>query len=118
MAFDQEPRAGARSCTLLDSRVILSDGQPHLPSLVPVRLAMRRFALLLAFALVALPGASRAQERDLVVSGGWLFAATGIDRVRNPGILVRAGKLLRVGGDLSIASPDAQQIRLAGDETI
>jgi imidazolonepropionase-like amidohydrolase len=79
---------------------------------------MRRFALLLAFALVALPRASRAQERDLVISGGWLFAATGNDRIRNPGIVVRGGKLLRVGGDLSIASADAQQIRLADDETI
>src|ERR1041385_8080477 len=79
---------------------------------------MRRSALVLACVLAALPRASSAQERDLVISGGWLFAATGNDRVRNPGIVVRAGKLLRVGGDLSVAAADAQRIQLADDETI
>ena len=58
-----------------------------------------------------------AQSRDLVITGGWLFTATSDARMRNPGILVRGGKLLRVGGDLSIAR-DADTIRVAETETI
>ena len=56
---------------------------------------MRRLLLAL-FALLA-PGIAYAQERDVVITGGWLFAATGTDRMRNPGIVIRGGKLLRVG---------------------
>ncbi|HXT03191.1 MAG TPA: amidohydrolase family protein, partial [Casimicrobiaceae bacterium] len=59
-----------------------------------------------------------AQEHDVVVTGGWLFASTGNARVRNPGILIRAGKFLRVGGDLSIAAPDAERVQLADTETV
>ena len=75
---------------------------------------MKRVAI---FLVVSLAGIAHAQERDVVVTGGWLFAATGNDRVRNPGILIRAGKFLRVGGDLSIAAPDVQRIQLADTET-
>jgi imidazolonepropionase-like amidohydrolase len=57
-------------------------------------------------------------ERDILITGGWMFTSTGDKRVRNPGILVRAGKLLRVGGDLSIASPDAEKITLGANETV
>ena len=74
-------------------------------------------AVLAAAARVAHAQPPAGQERDLLLTGGWLFAATGDTRVRNPGILVRAGKLLRVGGDLSIAA-DADTIRVASDETI
>ena len=80
----------------------------------------RRF--LLALALVGLlPGAARSQERDLVVTGGWLFAATGDARVRNPGILVRGGKILRVGGELPApqpGAPAADTVRVAETETV
>jgi len=65
-----------------------------------------------------LAGALPAQERDIVVTGGWLFTSTGNDRVRNPGVLIRAGKFLRVGGDLSIAAADAERIALADTETV
>jgi imidazolonepropionase-like amidohydrolase len=71
-------------------------------------------ALLLAF----LPSLASAQERDVVVTGGWLFTATANDRVRNPGILIRAGKFLRVGGDLSVAAPDAERVEVADTETV
>jgi imidazolonepropionase-like amidohydrolase len=81
-----------------------------------VPLAMTRRSLL-AFALLVLAGAVQAQERDLVVTGGWLFAATGDARVRNPGILVRGGKLLRVGGELPVG-PTADTVRVAEGETI
>ncbi len=59
-----------------------------------------------------------AQERDIVISGGWLFTSTANDRVHNPGILIRAGKLLRVGGDLSVAAANAERIQLADTETV
>jgi imidazolonepropionase-like amidohydrolase len=68
--------------------------------------------------LLLLSRSAQAQERDLLVTGGWLFASTSDTRVRNPGILIRAGKLLRVGGDLSIAAPNADTIRVADTETI
>ena len=64
----------------------------------------KRVALLLSFLLTS---AASAQEHDVVVTGGWLFASTTNARVRNPGILIRAGKILRVGGDLSVAGADA-----------
>jgi imidazolonepropionase-like amidohydrolase len=61
---------------------------------------------------------ARAQERDVVVTGGWLFSATSNDRIRNPGILIRGGKFLRVGGDLSIAAANAERLAVADTETI
>src|SRR4051812_29966604 len=56
---------------------------------------MKRVALLLVVLVTSL---ASAQERDVMVTGGWLFASTSNARVRNPGILIRAGKILRVGG--------------------
>src|SRR5689334_3079617 len=47
-----------------------------------------------------------------------MFASVGNDRVRNPGLLVRAGKIMRVGGDLSAASADAERMQLADSETV
>jgi len=47
-----------------------------------------------------------------------MFSSVGNDRVRNPGLLVRAGKILRVGGDISVASADAERIQLADSETV
>src|SRR5262245_10537039 len=76
---------------------------------------MKRTALLLLLLVTSL---APAQERDVVVTGGWLFAATSNARVRNPGLLVRAGKILRVGGDLSIAAADAQRVQVADTETV
>ncbi len=77
-----------------------------------------RAALAALLAVAGLGGVARAQERDVVVTGGWLFASTGNARVRNPGILIRAGKFLRVGGDLSIAGADAERVQLADSETV
>ena len=77
-------------------------------------MSLRSAALLLSLLATALP----AQERDVVVTGGWLFASTGNDRVRNPGILIRGGKFLRVGGDISVAAPNAERVALADSETV
>jgi len=84
---------------------------------------MKRFALsfLCSLCLVAPARAQSpvpADTSDVVITGGWLFTSTGDQRVHNPGILIRAGKLLRVGGDLSIASPNAVHIALADSETV
>jgi len=75
---------------------------------------LRIATLLLSLLAAALP----AQERDIVITGGWLFSSTGNDRIRNPGIVIRAGKFLRVGGDVSIAMPNAERIALADTETV
>lgn len=72
--------------------------------------------LLLALCFVA--RLAPAQERDVVVTGGWLFTSTGNERVRNPGILIRAGKFLRIGGDLSIAAANAERVQVADTETV
>jgi imidazolonepropionase-like amidohydrolase len=77
------------------------------------RLLLHLFLLLLVVARIA-----PAQERDVLVTGGWLFTSTSNDRIRNPGILIRAGKLLRVGGDLSIAASDAERVVVADTETV
>ena len=82
---------------------------------------MRRLfacASLIAATLGSAPRFASAQERDVVVTGGWLFTSTGNDRVRNPGILIRAGKFLRIGGDLSIAAADAERVQVADTETV
>lgn len=76
---------------------------------------MKVVALLL---LCFLAQTALAQERDVVITGGWLFSATSDERVANPGIVIRAGKFLRVGGDLSVAAADAERIRLDDAETI
>lgn len=81
---------------------------------------MKRIALL--FALVS--GVARAQSSanapapDVVITGGWLFTSTASNRIRNPGLLIRAGKILSVGGDLAIAASDAQRIALSDTETV
>ena len=85
---------------------------------------MRRIPAVAAGALLALsalvPNAARAQTQthDLVILGGWLFTSTDTVRVHNPGILIRAGKFQRVGGDLSEVKPGADTIRLTDNETI
>jgi imidazolonepropionase-like amidohydrolase len=78
---------------------------------------MRTAASLLLAVLLLVGRVARAQERDVVVVGGWMFAATGDARVRNPGILIRAGKLLRVGGVLPVLAP-ADTVRVGETETL
>jgi imidazolonepropionase-like amidohydrolase len=75
---------------------------------------LRIATLLLSLLASALP----AQERDVLVTGGWLFTSTGTERVRNPGIVIRGGKFLRVGGDVSVAAPNAERVVVADSETV
>ena len=82
---------------------------------------MKRLLVCASLAAATLGPTARfahAQERDVVVTGGWLFSSTANDRVRNPGILIRAGKFLRIGGDLSIAASDAERVQVADTETV
>jgi imidazolonepropionase-like amidohydrolase len=60
---------------------------------------MRIFrSVLLLIALLAAPPLLAQQE--VVIRGGWLFNGTGDQVVRNPGIIIRAGKLHEVAADL------------------
>ena len=58
-------------------------------------MTLRIATLLLSLLASALP----AQERDIVITGGWLFSSTGNERIRNPEVVIRSGKFLRVGSD-------------------
>ena len=49
---------------------------------------------------LAIPS-SKAQSEEIVIRGGWLFDGIGEARVRNTGIVVRNGKFIRVGVDLT-----------------
>src|SRR6185312_14233342 len=83
------------------------------------RSALTAFGALACLTIAAAPAlGAQEQQHDIVLTGGWLFSSTGTARVHNPGILIRAGKFLRVGGDLSIVEPGADTIRVADDETI
>ena len=59
------------------------------------------------------PGAAQAETGETVIlRGGWLFDSIGDERVRNTGIVVRAGKLFAVGANEAeiaalVASADA-----------
>src|SRR5262245_34351660 len=79
---------------------------------------MTRFWSMLA--VLALPALAVAQTRssppDLLLRGGQLFDGVRDVAVANPGILVRAGKILQIGG--TIEAPSAQVIQLANDEFV
>jgi len=74
----------------------------------------------LFIALLAFPGPAAAQTRptppDLLLRGGQLFDGVRDEAIANPGILVRAGKILQIGG--TIDAPNAQVIQLGSDEFV
>jgi len=81
--------------------------------------------LLLATVLAAaLGGDLRAQfsgavENELIITGGWLFDATGGERKPNTGIVIRNGKFVAVGLGASVALSDtATIIELDDDQTL
>jgi imidazolonepropionase-like amidohydrolase len=95
------------------------------PRLLPRRaLAPALLAALLAAVLGAAPPAgaqapdpAEARAETVVLRGGWLFDATDTTRVENPGVVVRAGKILAVG-ETDIDTAGARTVRLPGDATI
>src|SRR5688572_18099894 len=72
--------------------------------------------ILLISLLVAAPVAAQtplpmaASRGDLVIRGGMLFDAVRDTAIANPGILIRAGKILQIGG--AIDAPGAQALQL------
>ncbi len=83
-----------------------------------MRRLLSRAAVAITLCVPATRVLAQTQTRDLVILGGWLFTSTDTVRVHNPGLLIRAGKFQRVGGDFSEVKPGADTIRLTDDETI
>ena len=86
------------------------------------RLAAALAALVPAIAAAqptaAVPAAA-APAGTVVVRGGWIFTATSDTVVRNRGILVRNGRLLRVNADLAAHdTAGARVLQLADDEYV
>ena len=81
---------------------------------------MRLTSLTAALLIVAAPTLSAAQQTaappDLLVRGGMLFDAVGDAAVANPGILIRAGKILQLGG--TIDAPNARVVQLSNEEYV
>ncbi len=62
---------------------------------------------------------AQAPPREVVIVGGWLFDGIGDTRVRNSGIVIRDGKFIEVGADLSGRQfPAARVIELDDGATI
>jgi len=78
--------------------------------------------LISAMTVWAFPAAgqwAQAPPREVVIVGGWLFDAVGDRRVHNTGIVIRDGKFVEVGADLSDRYfPAAQIIELDDGATI
>jgi imidazolonepropionase-like amidohydrolase len=88
---------------------------------IPARGACGSARILIAAVLLAsaTPLAAQApplRPGDVVFRGGWLFDAVRDDVVRNTGILVRSGKLLEVGVDLTGRDLSAGRIVDLGDD--
>lgn len=82
------------------------------------RLAFTALAACLPATAAAQP-AALAETGTVVVRGGWLFTATSDSVVRNRGILVRGGRLLRVNADLAAEdTAGARVLQLADDEYV
>jgi imidazolonepropionase-like amidohydrolase len=66
------------------------------------------------------PGeASVPESATLLIRGGWLFDATGDERIPNPGILVADSVMLQVGVDADASlPPDLEVVELTGQETV
>jgi imidazolonepropionase-like amidohydrolase len=75
-------------------------------------------ALLFIFAFTT-AGAARAQQSGTVIlRGGWLFDGVRNDRVRNPGIVVHGGTIVRIGTPTAAENAAATFVDVTDDETI
>lgn len=62
---------------------------------------------------------TQAQQKDLIIRGGWLFDSVGDDVTRNTGIVIRGGKFMEVGGDLATQDlSDVEVIDLSNEDYI
>ena len=88
---------------------------------MPIRMKPFLRALWMGVACVLLLGMGRApvqaQPSDVLITGGWLFDSPEEAIVRNPGVLVRAGRIQRVGVDpAEFDTAAARVVTLADDE--
>jgi len=78
-----------------------------------------RNLIIAAAALWGLAAGAAAQETGgVLVRGGWLFDGVQDQRVRNPGILVRGGVIIRIGSLSSSDTAGARVVEVAEGETI
>lgn len=77
-----------------------------------------RWGGVLGLLMGAWAGPVHAQStQEVVIRGGWLFDSIGEEIVRNPGIVVRAGRIMRVGVDLSeVDTSEARVVELNDNE--
>jgi len=61
---------------------------------------------------------SYAQAPDILIRGGWLFDGTGDTVVHNPGILIRAGKIIEVGDTRDEVAGEPIVLELNDGQTI
>jgi imidazolonepropionase-like amidohydrolase len=79
---------------------------------------LRRILVACCLLLLACPAHAQPEmPPTTVVRGGWLFDATDDARVRNPGIVVRSGKILAIGAT-RLDTTGARTIRLGDDDTL
>ena len=81
---------------------------------------LRRLVAPLCLLLLLSPARAQPETETpetTIITGGWLFDATDDARVRNPGLVVRAGKILAIG-NTRLDTTDARRLRLADDATI
>src|SRR5712671_1844432 len=85
---------------------------------------MRRVRMLAVVAVIWASGVlgvstSGAQENGtVVVRGGWLFDGVRDTRIRNPGIVVRGGTIIKIAEPTAADLAGAQVVAVADSETI
>ncbi len=68
---------------------------------------------------VASPPPPTSPPGSILIEGGWLFDATGSDRVPNPGVVVREGVIERVGVEPGWSPPPGMHtLRIGDDDTL
>jgi len=72
--------------------------------------------LLLSLLLATGPRAEAQAPNEILVRGGWLFDGTGDTVIPNPGIWIRGGKFLQIGGELPVSPTEV--IELGEDDYI
>lgn len=80
-----------------------------------------RLALSLALLFLTVPAGAAARQQppsDLAIVGGWLFDGVADGRVRNPGVLVRGGRIQIVGPGAAESPGGVRVIRLDDEQTL
>jgi imidazolonepropionase-like amidohydrolase len=84
---------------------------PGFCPLIRIRSILRLGRVAATTAVLLLALATSVTAKDLIIRGGWLFDGSGDAVVPNTGLVIRAGKFLEVGADLTtIADLDAREL--------